>query len=222
MERIAAGLVMLEGRPRHGINVYLAGDVLIDSGTRYAAGRILRQVKGVPLTGHAITHAHPDHQGASHRVCAEFDIPLLCGDGDADAMQSGDFASLAPVNPVTRWQMRFWVGPPHPVARRLKEGDAVGDFTVLGTPGHSPGSVCFWREADRVLIAGDVVFGQNAITGRPCLYEPPRGFTLDPALNRKSIRRLAALNPATVCFGHGPVLDNRHNHLARFADALKG
>ncbi|MFG1797354.1 MBL fold metallo-hydrolase [Nocardia sp. NPDC049149] len=222
MKQIADGLSMLDGRPGDGVNVYLAGDVLIDAGTRYAADRILRQVKDVPLAAHAVTHAHPDHQGASHRVCAEFDIPMLCGDGDADAMESGDFASLAPVNPVTRWQMRFWVGPAHPVARRLKEGDVVGGFTILETPGHSPGSVCFWREADRVLIVGDVLFGQHAITTRPGLHEPPRRFTLDPARNRESIHRLAALNPATVCFGHGPVLDNRANELARFAATLKG
>ncbi|MFE3187614.1 MBL fold metallo-hydrolase [Nocardia sp. NPDC059240] len=221
MLQIADDLSILDGRPRYGINVYLVGDVLIDAGTRYAADRILRQMKDLPLAAHAVTHAHPDHQGASHRVCAEFDIPLLCGDGDADAMESGDFASLAPVNPVTRWQMRFWVGPAHPVARRLKEGDVVGGFTVLETPGHSPGSVCFWRDSDRVLIVGDVLFGQSEITGRPGLHEPPRGFTLDPGRNRESIRRLAALNPATVCFGHGPVLDNRDNDLARFADTLK-
>lgn len=221
MQRIAEDLSMLEGRPRHGINIYVAGEVLIDAGTRYAAGRILRQLRDTPLTSHAITHAHPDHQGASHRVCAEFDIPLLCGDGDADAMESGDFASLAPVNPVTRWQMRFWVGPAHPVSRRLKEGDTVGEFTVLETPGHSPGSVCFWRAADRVLITGDVLFGKHAVSNRPGLYEPPTGFTVDPARNRESIRRLADLNPATICFGHGPVLDNRNNDLARFADGLK-
>ena len=107
---------------------------------------------------------------------------------------------------MTRAQLRWWAGPAHPVARRLREGDEVGGFTVLDTPGHSPGHVSFWRAADRVLVAGDALFGRHPVTGRPGLHEPPDGFTLDPPANRAAIRRLAALEPAVVCFGHGPPL----------------
>jgi hydroxyacylglutathione hydrolase len=46
--------------------------------------------------------------------------------------------------------------PPHPVARRLREGDAVGDFVVLDVPGHSPGHIALWRASDRTLVVGDV------------------------------------------------------------------
>ena len=44
-------------------------------------------------------------------------------------------------------------------------------------------------------------------------------FTLDPALNRASIRRLAALDPAVVCFGHGPPWRDAAA-LRRFAESL--
>ena len=44
-------------------------------------------------------------------------------------------------------------------------------------------------------------------------------FTPDPAANRASIRRLAALEPAVVCFGHGPPLRDP-GRLAAFAAAL--
>ena len=44
-------------------------------------------------------------------------------------------------------------------------------------------------------------------------------FTLDPARNRESIRRLAALEPAVVCFGHGPPWRDPRA-LRAFADAL--
>ena len=43
----------------------------------------------------------------------------------------------------------------------------------------------------------------NVLTGFPGLHEPPTFFTPDPALNRVSARKLAALEPALVCFGHG-------------------
>jgi glyoxylase-like metal-dependent hydrolase (beta-lactamase superfamily II) len=46
----------------------------------------------------------------------------------------------------------------------------------------------------------------NLITGIPGLHEPPGYYTPDPPRNRESARRLAALEPALVCFGHGPPL----------------
>ena len=104
------------------------------------------------------------------------------------------------------FQKRFWTGPPHPVARALKDGDEVAGFAVLEVPGHSRGHVAYWRESDRVLILGDVLNGMNLMTGRRGLQEPPAVFTPDPARNRQSARRLAELDPALVCFGHGPPL----------------
>ena len=46
MKQLAEGLYQLDGRPPNVINVYLAGDVLIDAGTRQAEGRIMRQLAG--------------------------------------------------------------------------------------------------------------------------------------------------------------------------------
>jgi glyoxylase-like metal-dependent hydrolase (beta-lactamase superfamily II) len=101
---------------------------------------------------------------------------------------------------------RLLAGPPHPVARSLREGDQVGPFVVLETPGISPGHISLWREADRVLIAGDVAVNQHPVLGRPGLHEPPPRFVTDPALNVQSLQRLAGLRPEIVAFGHGPLL----------------
>ena len=90
-----------------------------------------------------------------------------------------------------------WTGPPHPVARRLKEGDEVGGFRVLETPGHTAGHISFWREHDRVLVLGDVMANMDIWTGLPVLREPQRFFSLDPELNRRSAERLADLEPAS-------------------------
>jgi hydroxyacylglutathione hydrolase len=78
---------------------------------------------------------------------------------------------------------------------------------VLDTPGHSPGHVSFWRERDRVLICGDVFFNMHILTTVPGLRQPPGPLTVDPALNRRSERRLAELEPAIAGFGHGPVIE---------------
>lgn len=207
MRQLAEDVQLLSGRPPNTINVYLVGDVLIDAGTRQAEGRIMRQLQGRAVSAHALTHAHPDHQGSSHAVCERLGIPLWCGEGDVPAMETPGAIKNPKAPRLLNWaQERFWTGPPHPVARVLHEGDEVAGFTVLETPGHSRGHVSFWREADRVLIVGDVLGNMNFITGIPGLNTPPDLFTPDPARNRESARRLAELRPALACFGHGAPL----------------
>ena len=209
----------MHGRPRDAINVYLVGDVLVDAGTLLARRRILRQLKGRRVGVHALTHAHPDHYGSSHAVCETLGIPLWCGARDADVAEgarpapgAGRGAGLVAKMPLPR---------AHPVERRLEEGDEVAGFTVLDTPGHSPGLVSFWRDSDRTLLCGDVLFNIHPLTGRRGLREPPRLLTNDPPLNRDSIRRLAALRPALVLFGHGPPLRDPER-LAGLARSLAG
>ena len=210
MRQLADDLWLLRGFPPNAINAYLVGDVLVDAATRRAGRRILRQLEQRDVRAHALTHAHPDHQGATKEVCETLGIPLWCGDEDADAMQDGTIPESQPRHPVNSLIERFWMGPPHPVARRLHEDDEVAGFQVLHVPGHSPGHVAYWREADRALIVGDVITNVNMRTGRTELHEPQAIFTPDPARNRDSIRRLAELEPALVCFGHGaPLRDPR-------------
>jgi glyoxylase-like metal-dependent hydrolase (beta-lactamase superfamily II) len=138
-------------------------------------------------------------------VCTELDLPLWASEGDADAAEREDvMLERLGTGAATFVQRRFFVGPPHPVARRLREGDEVAGFQVLETPGQTPGHVAYSREADRTLIAGDVFLNLNPLTGRPGLRPPPDAFSVDSARNRASMRRLATLEPAVTCFGHGP------------------
>jgi glyoxylase-like metal-dependent hydrolase (beta-lactamase superfamily II) len=220
MKQLADGVYLLHGIPPNAINVYLVGDVLIDAATRQAERRIMRQIADRTVTAHALTHAHPDHQGSSHAICERLGIPLWCGQGDIPAMETpGGIKNSQAPGWLNRFQARFWTGPPHPVARALQEGDEVAGFTVLEVPGHSRGHLAYWRESDRVLILGDVLNGMNVRTGRPGLHEPPAIFTPDPPRNRESARRLAALRPALACFGHGPPLRDP-GKLADFASRL--
>jgi hydroxyacylglutathione hydrolase len=204
VKRLADDLYLLRGFPPAAINVYLMGDVLVDAATRHAGRRIFRETKGHRIAAHALTHAHPDHQGASKQVCERLGVPLWCGRDDVHAMESGDFGQRD--HWINRAIVRAWAGPPHPVARALQEGDEVAGFRVLEVPGHSPGHVAYWRESDRVLVLGDVLNNMDVLTSRRGLHEPKLIFTPDPARNRESARRLATLEPSLVCFGHGPPL----------------
>jgi hydroxyacylglutathione hydrolase len=220
LKQLAKDVYQLKGWPKNAINVYLVGDVLIDAATRQAEGRITRQISGRPVSAHALTHVHPDHQGSSHAICKKLGIPLWCGQADVPAMEiPGSVTSGNAPRLIASFQERFWVGPPHPVARALSEGDEVAGFSVLETPGHTPGHLSFWRESDRVLIAGDVLTNINLSTGVTGLHEPLAFATPDPARNRACARRLAELQPALVCFGHGPPLRDP-DKLAKFVAGL--
>ena len=193
MRLVADDVYLLRGFPKEAINVYLVGDVLIDAGTTLAQRRILRQIETREVNAHALTHAHPDHFGSSHAICSKLGIPFWAPAGDADDVEAGR------VTPASKFAAMLPAPPAHPVDRRLKEGDEVAGFTVLDTPGHSPGHVSFWRESDRTLICGDVFWNiQNHLT------KPADPVTVDPEQNKQSMERLRQLNPSLTLFGHGP------------------
>ena len=207
MKQLAPDLWQLRGFPPNAINVYLAADVLIDTATRLAGRRILRQIEERPLSLVALTHVHPDHQGAVAQVCGARRVPLACHADDVDAMEGRrPVQEKNPDNPIVRLERRFWEGPPRKVDRVLREGDEVAGFRVIQAPGHARGEVIFFRESDRVAIAGDVINTINVFTGIPGVRQPPVMYTLDPEQNRRSIRKLLDLRPSLVCVGHGAPL----------------
>lgn len=192
--------------PRNGVNAYLVGDVLVDAGYVLSGKKVVAAVKGREVRAHALTHVHNDHAGGTRHVHEALGVPVWIGVDDAPFLRSGK----APVPPGNRIAALFGPvagSPKVEPERELSEGDELGHgFVVLDTPGHSPGHVSFWREADRTLICGDVFFNLNIVTFAYGLRQPPDLFTYDVAQNRASERRLAELDPAVVCFGHGPPL----------------
>jgi glyoxylase-like metal-dependent hydrolase (beta-lactamase superfamily II) len=87
------------------------------------------------------------------------------------------------------------------------------------TPGHTPGHVSFFRDADRVLIVGDAFCTTKqesligALTQRYEMHGPPMYFTVDWAAARESVRRLDALRPVVAAPSHGrPVFGMRLAH----------
>jgi len=221
---IADDVWQLPLTPRNAINAYLIGDVLVDTGIKESADKLATMLDGRQVSAIVLTHAHVDHAGAMKRLADRLGVPVWCGERDREAAETGRVV-LAPA--FRRPRLNALVGATAgferaPVARTLAEGDSLAaGFTVLDTPGHSPGHVSFWREADRTLICGDVFFNMHLLTTIPGLRQPPHLFTTDPAENRRSERRLAGLEPATVGFGHGPVLrDGAAELLREFVQTL--
>ena len=218
MKQLADGVWHLNTLPiPAAVNAYLVEDVLIDAGTRHSAKGILRDLEGHGLAAHALTHAHADHQGSSHEVCTKLGVPYWVPAGDAALAEQPDLIKgTMSGHPVAKLFFKAFVGPGHRVDRELGEGDDVAGFRVIDAPGHSPGQVVFWRESDRVLIIGDVLNDMDVLTGIPGLRLPKDYLTADPAQNRRSAKKLAALEPNLVLFGHGrPLRDTR-----KFVDFL--
>lgn len=221
MTNIAQDVYQIPLFPRNAINCYVVEDILIDAGIRTSGNIILNALKNRTISKHVLTHSHADHQGSSKIICETLNIPLFCSELEKQAAENGNVTFEYP-NPnhfISKFQKKFWAGKGHQVSDILKEGDQVGGFTVIETPGHSSGHLSFFREFDGVLIVGDVLTNMNLLTTKVGLHEPPTLFTANNEINRKSILKLASLKPKTLCFGHGPVLFN-NGELEKFIETL--
>jgi glyoxylase-like metal-dependent hydrolase (beta-lactamase superfamily II) len=74
------------------------------------------------------------------------------------------------------------------------DGDEVGPFRVVGTPGHSVDSVC--------LVMGGVCFTGDTVLGTGSVFIAPGEGSLSAYLD--SLRRLRSLPLEVLCPGHGP------------------
>src|SRR3954447_23715765 len=208
MKRIAEDLYLLRGFPPAAFNVYALRDsdrwMLVDTATRHARRRILKQLPG-ELEAIFITHAHRDHAGSMHEVARATGAPVWGREPDADALEGGapEPANEEHRNDRVNKLFNGWWKDRHPVARRLNECETVAGFEVIAFPGHTPGQIGLWRESDRTVLSADTMRSINLYTGLPQLGEMPEPFTADLSESRRSIRKLAALEANTICFGHG-------------------
>jgi len=227
MKEIVPDLFLLRGFPPAAFNAYVirsgAKWVLVDTSTKYARRRIIRQLPGT-LAAIFITHAHRDHAGSMHAVATKTGAPVWASEKDASAVE-GKAPEPIPAQHRDHIMNRLaagWWEDPHPVARRFNDGEEVAaGFTVVELPGHTPGHVGLWRESDRTVICADTMRSMNFYTGLPQLGEMPQIFTVDVAEARRSIRKLAALQASTVCFGHGrPLTVDAADEINEFAAGL--
>ena len=84
-----------------------------------------------------------------------------------------------------------WLGAP---VLRPGDGRRAGPFRALGTPGHSPDSVC--------LLLGRVCFTGDTVLGAGSVFIAPGEGSLSAYMD--SLRRLRELDLELLCPGHGP------------------
>jgi glyoxylase-like metal-dependent hydrolase (beta-lactamase superfamily II) len=199
-----------------------AGWSLVDAGLYGTAPRILRWTRRLfgATRPNAIflTHAHFDHIGALEELARTWDVPVYAHPYELDYLVGGK--AYPPPDPAVGGGLMARMSFLYPrraheftgAARPLPHDGTLphhDGWQSVPTPGHSPGHVSFFREADRTLVAGDALCTtrQESViavaTQRPELQGPPAYFTPDWDAARDSVRRLTALDPAILAPSHG-------------------
>ncbi|MBW0017159.1 MAG: MBL fold metallo-hydrolase [Mycobacterium sp.] len=163
-------------------NIWLVGDdsdvVVFDAA--HSAAPILEAVKGRNVVAVVCTHGHNDHVTVAPELGKALDAPVL----------------LHPADDVL-WRMTH----PDNDFRAVSDGDTVTvagtQLRALHTPGHSPGSVCWYAPELGVVFSGDTLFsGGPGATGR--------SYSDFPTILQSISERLGKLAGDTVVHtGHG-------------------
>jgi glyoxylase-like metal-dependent hydrolase (beta-lactamase superfamily II) len=89
----------------------------------------------------------------------------------------------------------------------LRDGDLIeagdGTLTTIATPGHASDHLCFWDPLTCDLFAGDMLVAGGTV------MIPPKSGDGSVRDYLASLERMAALNPARVLPGHGPIINGR-------------
>lgn len=163
-------------------NIWLVGDdkevVVFDAA--HTADPIIEAVGGRHVIAVVCTHGHNDHVTVAPQLGQAFDAPVL----------------LHPADEVL-WRMTH----PDSDFRSVNDGETLQvagtELRGLHTPGHSPGSVCWYAPELDAVFSGDTLFqGGPGATGR--------SFSDFPTILESISGRLGTLPGETVVYtGHG-------------------
>ena len=157
------------------------GIVLVDAALPGTSGAIEATLDRVgarwsDISDIVLTHSHFDHVGGLAEVTAR-------------APQATLWAGALDVTGIPAEST---------VIRPLVEGDRVGDFEIIDTPGHTPGHISLLHKTEALVVVGDLV----GIEDGRLTFGPP-AFTADPSRSRRSLERVAAMEVDRLLFSHG-------------------
>lgn len=211
------------------VNMYFVKDdtsdkwILIDTGLKSSAAKI-KKVAAHLFGDNAkpaailLTHGHFDHTGSLVKLAEEWQVPIYCHylelpylsgksdypppDATVDGGLMAKMAWMYPKKPVNVSSYLQILPPDGSIP-------VLPGWTYLYTPGHAPGHVSFFRQKDRVLIAGDAIVTTiqesvlSVMTQKKKLSGPPKYFTYDWEAARNSVKQIAELDPEVIATGHG-------------------
>lgn len=212
--------------------------VLIDAGMPRSAEKLIQGAENLfgknnPPKAILLTHGHFDHVGSLVELVEHWNVDVYAHEMELPYLSG--VKNYPEPDPTVDGGLLAKVSKLYP-NEAIKLGSHVKalplDSTVPGmdgwrwvhTPGHTPGHISLFRDADRTLIAGDafvtvkqeslykVVLQKKEISG------PPRYLTPDWEAARRSVEELNALQPARAITGHGRPMED--GELAENMDLL--
>ena len=230
MDQVAAGVHQL--RIKRFVNVYFVetgtpGEwVLIDTGLPGSEKEIVAAADKLFYPGThpeaiILTHGHLDHMGSAKELAAHWGVPVIAHPLEMPYITAQ--ALYPPSDPTVGGSLAFMsrffpkqLPDLTDVAEALPLDDEHPPHLVqwrwLHVPGHAPGQIAFFREADRTLIGGDAFATTNhesipaVLLGLPEISVAGAPFNYDWEKCRQSVQMLADLEPAAIGCGHGPVI----------------
>ena len=217
-------------------NAYLVGNreswVLVDTATPRDERKIVRAAEarfgpGARPRAIVLTHGHFDHAGSAQALADRWRVPVF-----AHALELAYLTGKEHYPPLDTskpgffsWLARFFPSSTVNLDERVHAfAIEIESWKILGTPGHTPGHVSFYRPSDGVLLAGDALTTMDldsfwgTIAKRPKVCRPPVPATIDWARARESVRLLAALRPSLIAAGHGAPMRGAAGELQKLAD----
>lgn len=206
------------------VNAYLVdtpeGPVAVDAGMPGDAGEIREAMREVGLEPGAlaavlVTHTDLDHVGGLADLVEGTGAGIHLSQTSADLLSGERKPPWLSTKGLFQRLTGPWLDPPsadgfHVVA----DGDEIGRFVAVATPGHALGHTAFVHVDLRVCFIGDLVRTEGEIA------LPPRVINYDTDEVRTSLRHLLDTAPGfeAVCAGHGdPVLEDGYAGLKRLA-----
>jgi glyoxylase-like metal-dependent hydrolase (beta-lactamase superfamily II) len=193
-------------------------NALIDTGAADSPEKVLQGAlaeMGLSFTDVDLilnTHAHLDHTGGNQETKRRSKAPIHLHAGDVTMARSTEAQvefHCAPLRTLEfppdalaerEAHVRTNAGEPAGADVLLQEGERIDlgggmVLRVLHTPGHTPGHVTFFWEAEGMAFTGDAVQGQGS---RPGAYP----YYFDAPAYRRSLRKLREADPRVLCLGH--------------------
>jgi glyoxylase-like metal-dependent hydrolase (beta-lactamase superfamily II) len=189
---------------------------LIDSGVPGSAPKILQAVQALgkeptDIEHILVTHCHADHTGSLAALKAVTGAPAFMHPADAALVRAGQAGR--PMKPapglVPNLLFRLFTRStpttvdPAAIEHEVYDGqelEVAGGIRAIHVPGHCAGQLAFlWPHHGGVLFVADAAIHMLGRLGPSIVYE-------DLAEGQRSLTKLAALNFAVACFGHGKAI----------------
>ncbi len=144
-----------------GTNCYLAWDeatnrgFLVDPGEQ--AEKIIRVCSRYQVKSEAVllTHGHFDHIMAAKKIRQQYEIPVYAGIHEEELLADSQ------MNLSGMWAVPYTMKADKLVNDNEVLTIAGMEITVLETPGHTSGGVCYYIKKENVLFAGDTLFCES-------------------------------------------------------------